>query len=377
MELDLNLIREDIDVIDKEIVSLFEKRMKLCEDVANYKISVGKDVLDRKREEEKIEKVKSFAKNEFNKNGTEELFTQIMAISRKLQYRLLTENGIDFNTGFTEIEKINKKDVKVVYQGVEGAYSYQATINYFGEDADMYNVSTFNETMKEVKDGNADYAVLPIENTTAGIVNDVYDLLVEYDNCIVDETDVIVRHALLGTKDSTIEDIDRVYSHPQGIMQCREYLDNYPTWQKIAQANTALSAKKVKDENKKNQAAIASTLAAKIYDLKILEENINKNDNNTTRFIIVSKNKIYTKTAKKVSLYFEIPHKSGTLYNILSHFIYNGLNMTKIESRPIKDKSWEYRFFVEFEGDFNDSGTLNAIRGIREEASFIRILGNY
>lgn len=377
MELDLNLIREDIDVIDKEIVSLFEKRMKLCEDVANYKISVGKDVLDRKREEEKIEKVKSFAKNEFNKNGTEELFTQIMAISRKLQYRLLTENGIDFNTGFTEIEKINKKDVKVVYQGVEGAYSYQATINYFGEDADMYNVSTFNEAMKEVKDGNADYAVLPIENTTAGIVNDVYDLLVEYDNCIVDETDVIVRHALLGTKDSTIEDIDRVYSHPQGIMQCREYLDNYPTWQKIAQANTALSAKKVKDENKKNQAAIASTLAAKIYDLKILEENINKNDNNTTRFIIVSKNKIYTKTAKKVSLYFEIPHKSGTLYNILSHFIYNGLNMTKIESRPIKDKSWEYRFFVEFEGDFNDSGTLNAIRGIREEASFIRILGNY
>ncbi len=377
MELDLNLIREEIDVIDKEIVELFEKRMKLCEDVANYKISVGKDVLDRKREEEKIEKVKSFAKNEFNKNGTEELFTQIMAISRKLQYRLLTENGIDFNTGFKEIEKINKKDVKVVYQGVEGAYSYQATINYFGEDADMYNVSTFNEAMKEVKDGNADYAVLPIENTTAGIVNDVYDLLVEYDNCIVDETDVIVRHALLGTKDSTIEDIDRVYSHPQGIMQCREYLDNYPTWQKIAQANTALSAKKVKDENKKNQAAIASTLAAKIYDLKILEENINKNDNNTTRFIIVSKNKIYTKTAKKVSLYFEIPHKSGTLYNILSHFIYNGLNMTKIESRPIKDKSWEYRFFVEFEGDFNDSGTLNAIRGIREEASFIRILGNY
>lgn len=377
MELDLNLIREDIDVIDKEIVSLFEKRMKLCEDVANYKISVGKDVLDRKREEEKIEKVKSFAKNEFNKNGTEELFTQIMAISRKLQYRLLTENGIDFNTGFTEIEKINKKDVKVVYQGVEGAYSYQATINYFGDDVNMYNVSTFNEAMKEVKDGNADYAVLPIENTTAGIVNDVYDLLVEYDNCIVDETDVIVRHALLGTKDSTIEDIDRVYSHPQGIMQCREYLDNYPKWQKIAQANTALSAKKVKDENKKNQAAIASTLAAKIYDLKILEENINKNDNNTTRFIIVSKNKIYTKTAKKVSLYFEIPHKSGTLYNILSHFIYNGLNMTKIESRPIKDKSWEYRFFVEFEGDFNDSGTLNAIRGIREEASFIRILGNY
>ena len=250
-------------------------------------------------------------------------------------------------------------------------------LNYFGREVDNFNVLTFREAMEGIRDGKADYAVLPIENTTAGIVNDVYDLLVEFDNCIVDQTDVIVRHALLGTKEASIEDITTVYSHPQGLMQCNEFLEEHKEWQQIAQANTAGSAKKVVEENLKSQAAIASTVAADIYGLKVLKENINYNSENTTRFIIVSRNKIYTKNATKVCVCFELPHSSGTLYNMLSNFIYNGLNMTKIESRPIENKSWEYRFFVEFEGKFDEPGTLNAIRGIMEEANAIKVLGNY
>lgn len=377
MSLDLNEIRQEIDSVDASIVELFEKRMELCKNVALFKIQNNKNVLDKQREIEKIKKVVELAKNDFNKHGTEELFTQIMAISRKLQYQLLAENGKGSRLDFTEVDTLNKSDVTVVYQGVPGAYSYQAMLNYFGKDVKNYHVITFREAMEDIRDGKADYAVLPIENTTAGIVNDVYDLLVEFDNCIVDQTDVIVRHALLGTKDATMDDIEVVYSHPQGIMQCNEFLEKHKNWQRISQSNTAASAKKVVEENDKTHAAIASTVAAEIYGLKVLEENINYNLENTTRFIIVSRNKVYRKNAGKVSICFELPHSSGTLYNMLSHFIYNGLNMTKIESRPLKERSWEYRFFVEFEGNFHEPGTQNAIQGIMEEANAIKVLGNY
>ena len=308
MNLDLNEIRQQIDEIDSSIVDMFEKRMELCKNVALYKIENGKKVLDKQRENEKIAKVVELADNDFNKHGVEELFTQIMAISRKLQYQLLNQNGKSDDIGFKKVDKLDIQNATVVYQGVPGAYSYQAMINYFGKDVDNFNVKTFKEAMESIRDGKADYAVLPIENSTAGSVSDVYDLLVEFDNYIVDYTDVIVRHALLGTKDATIDDIKTVYSHPQGLMQCHKFLEEHKEWQQIAQANTAGSAKKVVEENIKSQAAIASTVAAEIYGLKVLKENISYNDKNTTRFIIVSKNKIYTEDATKVCVCFGLPH---------------------------------------------------------------------
>lgn len=375
--LDLKDIREEIDKIDSSIVEEFENRMAVCKQVANYKISNGKNVLDREREIQKIQKVKEQAKSWFNQQAIEELFTQIMAISRKLQYQLLAENGLGPDIKFQEIQNIEKENVNVVYQGVEGAYSHEAMMNYFGGTANDYNVQTFREVMEAVKGGEADYGVLPIENSTAGIVNEVYDLLVEYDNYIVDQIDVSVKHALLGLKEANMEDIRVVYSHPQGLMQCADFLEVHKDWQQIAQPNTAGSAKKVVEENLISQAAIASVNAGNIYGLKILKEEINENSQNTTRFIIISNKKVYTANSKKVSVCFTLPHESGTLYNMLSHFIYNGLNMTKIESRPIKNKSWEYRFFIEFEGRLNMPGTLNALRGIIEEANSFKILGSY
>lgn len=386
MNLDLNDIRNQIDEVDKTIVAEFEKRMELCKNVAQYKIENGKEVLDRQRESEKLDKVVGLAGSDFTRHGVEELFTQIMAISRKLQYQTLSENGLGYKTDFERIDKLNMNgtggqdagsDITVVYQGVEGAYSHQAMLNYFGKEVDNFNVTTFREAMEAVRDGKADYAVLPIENSTAGTVNDVYDLLFEFDNYIVATTDVVVRHALLGTKDAGMSDIEVVYSHPQGLMQCSEFLDEHREWQQVAQANTAGSAKKVMEENDKTHAAIASTVAADIYGLKILEENINRNNENTTRFIIISKDKMYVKNASRVFILFEISHKSGTLYNILSHFIYNGINMTSIESRPIKSKAWEYRFFVELEGNLEDAAVLNALKGIMEEANLVKIVGNY
>lgn len=375
--LDLGEIRNKIDEVDAAIVEEFEKRMRLCKEVAQFKIDNGKNVLDKERELQKIEKVASLAKNDFNRQSVKELFTQIMAISRKLQYQILTENGMSAKIEFKEVEGVKREDITVVYQGVPGAYSHQAMLNYFGKDTKNYHVSTFREAMEAVSQGKADYAVLPIENSTAGTVNDVYDLLFEFDNYIVATTDVIVKHALLGTNDAAMEDIEVVYSHPQGLMQCNRFLEEHREWQQVSQANTAASAKKVMEKNDKRYAAIASTIAAEIYGLKVLGENINRNSENTTRFIIVGKEKVYRKDASKVFLLFEISHTSGSLYNTLSHFIYNGINMTSIESRPIKEKKWEYRFYVELDGNLKDLSVINAINGLMEETSFVKIIGNY
>ena len=380
--LDLNEIRENIDETDKAIVELFEKRMKLCQEVAEYKIETGKQVLDTTREKQKLDKVTALATGDFNKKSVEELFKQIMAMSRKMQYQILERHGVDNAVNdvvtFDVIDEIKTDGVKVVYQGLEGAYAHDAVCQYFGEDADMYHVDSWRDAMEAVRDGKADYAVLPIENSTAGMVSQVYDLLVEYDNYIVAETFVKVEHALLGTEDSSIEDIEVVYSHPQSLMQSARFLEEHKEWQQISLSNNAVSAKKVADEQDKTHAAIASVRAGKIYGLKVLKEKVNYSDVNTTRFVIVAKNKICKRDAGKVSICFEIPHESGSLYNMLSHIIFNNLNMTNIESRPIEGRKWEYRFFVDFEGNLvADASVRNALKGIVAEALNLKILGNY
>jgi len=379
--LDLNLIRDDIDATDKQIVELFEKRMELCKNVAEFKIENGKPVLDTTREKQKIEKVRALATNDFNEKSVEELFKQIMAMSRKLQYQILEKHNVksdvDKIIDFKEVHKVDIQSAKVVYQGLEGAYAHDAVCQYFGEDCNMYHVESWRDAMEEVKEGRADYAVLPIENSTAGIVSQVYDLLVEYDNYIVAETFVKVEHALLGTPDAQIEDIKEVYSHPQSLMQSAKFLEEHREWQQISLSNNAVSAKKVADDNDKSKAAIASVRAGKLYGLKVLQEKVNYSDVNTTRFVIVGKNKIYNSDAKKVSICFELAHESGSLYNMLSHFIFNDLNMTNIESRPIEGRKWEYRFFVDFEGKLGDAAVKNALKGIGAEALSLMILGSY
>lgn len=375
--LDLGKMRDEIDVIDSEIVRLFEKRMKICENVAQFKIETGKPVFDKSREQDKLKTLGAKAGSDFNRCGVEELFQQIMSISRKRQYQLLQENGIEEPSDFTKIDFINKKNVTVVYQGVEGAYSYGAMKTFFGEDVKNYHVATWKDAMEEIKFGRADYAVLPIENSTAGIVQDNYDLLTKYDHVIVGEQIIRCQHVLTALPGATLSDIRTVYSHPQALMQCREFLDAHKEWHLKEWSNTAAAAKKVSEEQDLSQAAISSSYAAEYFGLNILSENIFTNSDNSTRFIIVAKEKVYAKDAHKISVSYELPHESGSLYNSLSHFIYNGLNMTKIESRPIMKRNWEYRFFVDFEGNLSDSAVKNALRGLRSEVQNLRVHGNY
>ena len=375
--IDLLDCRKQIDEIDSEILRLFEERMKVCEDVARFKIATGKKVLDPQREQEKIATLRGKAHGEFNELGVQELFQQVMAISRKRQYQLLTESGVEEKSDFQLVEELPMEHANVVFQGVEGAYSYAAMRAYFGEDIKSFHVKTWRDAMEAVSGGQADYAVLPIENSTAGVVADIYDLLTEYKLYIVGEQIISVNHVLLGLPEASLEDIKQVYSHPQGLAQCGKFLEQHPDWEKIKTENTAGSAKKVSEDGEKNQAAIASREAGKLFGLKVLAENICHNEQNVTKFIIVGKHPLYTKDSKKMSVCFELPHSSGTLYNMLSHMIYNGLNMTKIESRPMPGKTWEYRVFVDFEGNLMDSAVKNAVRGMAAEANNLRVLGNY
>lgn len=374
--MDLLELRNELDGIDKQIVELYEKRMNVCGQVAEYKIETGKRVFDKEREKQKLEAVRALTHNDFNAYGVTELFEQIMAMSRKLQYRLLAEHDSVGKLSFSKVDHFDTSKCRVVFQGAEGAYSQAAMIQYFGEGVNCFHVDTFRDAMLAIDEGSADFAVLPIENSSAGIVREIYDLLVEFENYIVGEQIIPINHCLLGCAGTKISDIKTVYSHAQSLMQSAHYLQE-KGWQQISMKNNAFAAQKVAEDKNPTEAAIASEYAAKVYGLEILEKGVNDLKENSTRFIIITNQKVFSKDASKISLCFEVNHESGALYHALSHLIYNGLNMTKIESRPLEGRNWEYRFFVDFEGNMEDSAVKNALRGLREETRNMKILGNY
>ena len=373
----LEELRVQLDQVDDQIVELYEKRMGLCGQVGKYKVDNGRKVFDRQREKEKLAAVASKVSSDFNKKGIQELYEQLMSMSRKLQYQLLVDAGALGRLPFIGIDTLDAESARIVFPGSEGAYSQVAMEYYFGKDCNSFYVRTFREAMEAIEEGAADYAVLPIENSTAGAVDEMYDLLDEFENYIVGETIIPITHTLSALPGTKFSDIKRVYSKGVALMQASNYLDDHPEWQQISVVNTAIAAKKIVEENDKAQAAVCSAYAADVYGLEVLEDNINDNNSNSTRFIVVTNQKVFLKDAKKISICLELPHESGSLYHILSHFIYNDLNMTKIESRPIEGKNWEYRFFIDFEGNLGDAAVKNALRGLREESRNLKILGNY
>ena len=375
--MDLNELRKEIDSIDAQLVRLYEDRMEVSSRIADYKIKNGRKVFDREREKEKLRAVREMASSDFNRKGVEELFSQIMSMSRKLQYQKLSDEGASLKLPFIRIDSIDMANCRVCYQGAMGAYSEIATREYFGKEVNAFAVDTFRDAFCALEEGSADYAVLPIENSTAGIVSEIYDLLTEYESYIIGEKIIPIRHCLLGVPGATLEDISTVFSHPQSLMQSARFLIEHGNIRQISMKNNAFAARKVAEDKDRTQAAIASSRAAEIYGLEIIREGINQAYSNSTRFIIVTNQKVFLKGAGKISLCLEIPHEAGSLYHIMSHFMYNNLNMTGIESRPIEDRNWEYRFFIDFDGNLEDSAARNALRGLREEARMLRILGNY
>ncbi|MCM1495763.1 MAG: chorismate mutase [Bacteroides sp.] len=375
--MDLNQIRKEIDQVDQQIVELFQRRMELAGDVAASKRESGKAIYDRQREAEKLERLAALADSEFNRHSIEELFLQIMSISRRYQYSILGDRKEAVCREFTMVEALHiHPGTRVVYQGVEGAFSEQAMMEFFGDSVQGFHVEQFEHVLEALEAGEAEYGVLPIENSSAGFVSGVYHLLQKHDVTIVGGISLEVEQALLGMPGASLEDIQTVYSHPQGLLQTKDYLEAHG-WRQISLANTAVSARKVRQDGDIRQAAVASVRAARLYGLEVLQPCINTQKGNKTRFLVISKKKEFAREADIISISFSLPHESGSLYNALGHFIFNGLNMTSIESEPLPDRQWEYRFFITFEGNLSDSSVQNAITGIRSESSDFKLLGNY
>ncbi|MBO5486638.1 MAG: prephenate dehydratase [Eubacterium sp.] len=373
---DLSISRQQIDEIDSQIVELFEKRMEVANEVAKYKMETGKPVFDKEREEQKLEKLASLSHGKFNERAVKELFSQIMSISRKYQYGVLPHT--DDVTDFRKIEEIfSKKNATVYYFGVPGTHTQQAMEDVFGTEVNGVSCQSFQGVMEAVEKGEADFGVLPIENSSTGGISANYDLLLNYSNSIVGQYVMKIDQCLLALPGTSLSDIRTVFSHPQGLLQSREFMNEHPDYEGIEYGSTAAAAKKVAEDKNKTQAAIASRRAAREYGLEIVADSIQQEKNNCTRFIIIGREPVYTKKSNKLALCIELPHRSGTLYRILSHFLYNDLNMTQIESRPIPGKNWEYRFFVDVEGNLDDAAVQNALRGVKEEAAFMRVLGNF
>ncbi len=373
---DLKISRDKIDQIDRQIVKLFEERMEVANEVAKYKIETGKPVLDKEREEAKLDTLGALSHSTFNERAVRELFSQIMSISRKYQYSVLPHK--DIVTNFKKVEKLPvKEDTAVYYFGVSGSHTQQAMENFFGKEVKGISCVSFQGVMEAVEKGVADYGVLPIENSSTGGITANYDLLLNYKNSIVGEYVMRIDQCLLALPGTKLEEIKEVYSHPQGLAQCSEFMKKNSGIHGIECDSTAAAAKKVSEDKDKTQAAIGSRRAAEEYGLEILADGIQKEKNNCTRFIIIGRDEIYEEDSDKMALVIELPHKSGSLYRILSHFLYNDLNMTLIESRPIPGRNWEYRFFVDIEGNLDMPGVQNALRGIKEEAKHLRVLGNF
>lgn len=371
--IDIHESRKKIDEVDQTLLELFETRMKLAADIAEYKRNTGKAVFDPAREEEKLAALRGLTKNELYQTSVTDLFTQIMSMSRRLQYSMLTDS---FSLGFTPVDQfVADETSRVFYYGEEGSYTEQAMLEYFQTKVISIPMGSFGDIMQAVKEGRADYGVLPIENSSTGTLSDIFDLLAEYDNVILGEHVIKIEHNLWGLPGAETSQIRKVYSHPQGLLQCSSFLKNQTLMKPVAGGSTAGSARRVLEEGDITQAAIASRRAGEKLGLKLLQASIQNDETNSTRFIIISNQKIYKKESVRTSLCFVLPHTSGSLYHMLSHFIYNKINMTRIESRPIPGKAFEYRFFVDIQGCIDDPAVKNALHCIRQEALEMKILG--
>ncbi|MBA1335255.1 MAG: Chorismate mutase I / Prephenate dehydratase [Firmicutes bacterium] len=389
---ELEKLRKEIDEIDKELVALFERRIEKALDIAEYKKKNGLPVFDQAREKEVIKKNISRLTDKHLEDETEEFFNRVMEISREIQRKHITEDGfllqendsrrvagccptVENHDGQKSCLDYNR--LRVGYQGEPGSFSEEALQQYFGHKVNAHNVMEFEDIFKALKNNEIDYGVLPIENSSTGGIADVYDLLRKYGFYIVGERCIKVEHNLAAMKDVKLEDVEEVYSHPQAFQQCSEFLQVYPNFKLIPFKNTAISAKYVSEEKSKNKAAVCSKKAAELYGLEIIKRNINYNKYNFTRFIIIGKNLEIDDCCDKISIVITTSHTPGALYKVLGFFAENNLNMMKIESRPIMDRSWEYFFYIDFSGNLNDEPVKRSIEAIKENSGYFKLLGNY
>lgn len=364
--------RSEIDNIDKEMTLLFENRMNLSKKISDYKKNNNMQIYQSEREELVIAKNISYLKNKEYESFLRSYYMNLMNLSRLIQSK---EINSDYDS--EKVIKYPKENLKVGYQGVIGSFSEEAMHKHFSSIKNTKNYETFEELFIALKNEEIDYAIAPIENSSTGGISKVYDLLKIYDFYIVGEECIKINQHLIGVKGATINDIQEVYSHPQGFEQSAESLKRYENIKLIPYLNTAISAKLVSDLNDKTKAAIASERAAKIYNLDIIDSNINDNKDNYTKFVIIGRNFEVGNACDKSSIIFSTEHESGELYRLLKYFADYNINLTKIESRPNKHIPWQYLFYVDFEGSIKEEKIKGAIANIENESKYFKFLGSY
>jgi prephenate dehydratase len=265
--------------------------------------------------------------------------------------------------------------IKVAFQGERGAFSEDAVISFFGE-AELFPRRYIADVFEAVLVDAVEFGVVPVENSQAGSINDTYDLLLSYPLDICGEIHLRISHCLMALPGETLSEIKTIYSHPQALAQCEEFLRKLKA-EIVPTYDTAGSAKRIKEGGLKGSAAVASKRAAAIYGLEILAEGIETNPNNYTRFFVISKKKAEPAPKSKTSLVFGTKNLPGALYHCLGVFATRNINLTKLESRPARDKPWEYIFYVDFEGHLDDPVCLEAMAELKHMTNFIKILGSY
>lgn len=268
--------------------------------------------------------------------------------------------------------------LKIGYQGVHGAFSEVAMMKYFdGQEYEEVNFKEFIDMFEAVNNGEIDYGMFPVENTTTGIIARTYDYFQYYDVHAIGEVVVPIRENLIVNPGTKLEDITDVYSHPEALSQCSRFFRENGDLRAVTYEDTALSVKYIKDLGDKTKAALASERAAEYYDMEILQHHVQDNPNNMTRFLVVAKEQQIPEDADKISIQFVTKHVPGALYNALGIFATMRINITKLESRPIVGKAFEYCFYLDFQGTLADPHVLEALRRLEYDCQDVKIFGCY
>lgn len=373
--MDLLDLRKEIDNIDEQLIPLLLKRMRISEQVAKYKVERGIPVLNAEREQQILDNVAQKCGTQGDTIKT--VFSATMDASRALQHKIIG-GGKELRETITNAMttgKLSANGEPVACQGVDGAYS-GVTAKQLFPDSPVRFYKQFEDVFESVNKGEAKFGVIPVENSTAGSVHESYDLIMKYRFYVVGAYDLKIEHCLCAKEGTRYEDINDVYSHPQALSQCNNFLNNFD-FTGVNFSNTAAAAKFVAESDKSNIAVICSELAAKKYGLKILKRNVQNNNNNRTRFIVISKELIIDDNADKISLIFSAPHTTGSLYRVLGRFSMAGLSLTKLESRPIENQDFNYHFYVDVMGSVRDDSTLDLMCALYDELPEFEFLGNF
>lgn len=368
----LEILRQNINETDAALVELFIKRMGYVARVGEYKAERNMKIFDPDREKAIIGRIAGSIKADFDVRYVEQFMENLMFLSRRYQGDII--GGKQEPAGMPEGKG---SSATVGYQGVAGCYSFQASLLYFGEEIETVSCHSFRDVFDALAQEKIGYGVLPIENSTSGSINEVYDLLREYEFRIVGEKCLKVEHSLLGVKGAVLGDIKEVYSHQQGLLQCSRYLSEHPEWKQVPYFDTAGSAEHIAYENCRSKACIAGKMAATVYGLDILREDIQDNSNNSTRFVIIGREGLQTEKADKISIIISVPDKPGTLYEVMKHFAEGKCNLMKLESRPLEGKPWEYFFYIDLRGNLEEDDMRRIMAEVEKQSSYFRLLGNY